>query len=95
MAQKNYKAEYSGSTTGAKTGQLYRFDYGDVIPAPKGEFDHDSGISETKEKIKKEASESEKPTNDNTVDEIKAYLDENGVEYDSKAKKAELLELVG
>lgn len=35
------------------------------------------------------------PTSKNTVDEIKAYLDENGVEYDSKAKKAELLELVG
>lgn len=94
MATQNYKAGYSGSTTGSKTGQLYRFDAGDEIPAPKGEFDHDSGIKEVKGGEKSPKKEGAKPTSDNTVDEIKEYLDSKEIEYDSKAKKAELLDLV-
>jgi large subunit ribosomal protein L20 len=35
-----------------------------------------------------------KPTSANTVDEIKAYLDEHGINYSSTMKKAELLALV-
>ncbi|MGO2084226.1 MAG: hypothetical protein ACTH2W_10650 [Vagococcus sp.] len=37
----------------------------------------------------------EKPTSDNTVVEIKAYLDAVGISYKSNATKSELLELVG
>lgn len=37
----------------------------------------------------------EKPTSNNTVVEIKAYLDAVGISYKSNATKAELLELVG
>jgi small subunit ribosomal protein S16 len=36
----------------------------------------------------------DKPTEKNTVAEIKAYLDAQGVEYTSSAKKADLLALV-
>lgn len=43
-----YKTQLSGSTTGAKTGQLYRYDAGDEIDAPAGEFDHDTSITELK-----------------------------------------------
>ena len=47
---------------------------------------------------KKSASEkpaaSAKPTEKNTVAEIKAYLDAQGTEYASSAKKADLLALV-
>lgn len=35
-----------------------------------------------------------KPNNSNTVAEIKAWLDEHNVSYQSNAVKAELLELV-
>lgn len=35
-----------------------------------------------------------KPTEKNTVDEIKKYLADNGIEYDESAKKANLLALV-
>lgn len=37
---------------------------------------------------------SAKPSDKNTVAEIKAYLDAKGVDYNSSAKKADLLELV-
>ncbi|MBZ5940833.1 hypothetical protein [Weissella cibaria] len=36
----------------------------------------------------------EKPTDKNTVDEIKGYLDQVGIEYDNAAKKADLLALI-
>lgn len=36
-----------------------------------------------------------KPTSENTVVEIKQYLDENGISYTSAMNKAQLLELVG
>lgn len=36
----------------------------------------------------------EKPTDKNTVDEIKGYLDQVGIEYDKAAKKADLLALI-
>ncbi|MCK4023015.1 hypothetical protein HCC60_02950 [Streptococcus suis] len=36
----------------------------------------------------------EKPADDLTIDEIKAALDELGIKYSSRAKKAELLELL-
>lgn len=90
MSSQNYKTTYSGSTTGAKTKQLYRFDAGDVFPGPKGEFDHDPGISETKDTAPEAGG---KPTKDNTVDEIKAYLDANEVAYSADARKAELLKI--
>ncbi|TYC47928.1 50S ribosomal protein L20 [Weissella muntiaci] len=44
-------------------------------------------------KAAKKAS-SVKPTDKNTVAEIKAYLSENGIEFSASAKKAELLALV-
>ena len=37
----------------------------------------------------------ETPKKEPTVTEIKALLDEKGIEYDVKAKKDELLELLG
>lgn len=40
------------------------------------------------------AEETAKPTADNTVAEIKAYLDENGIAYKTTATKSELLDLV-
>ncbi|WP_278279343.1 HeH/LEM domain-containing protein [Weissella oryzae] len=45
------------------------------------------------EKAVKVAS-SEKPTDKNTVAEIKAYLSENNIEFAASAKKADLLALV-
>ena len=36
----------------------------------------------------------EKPTDKSTVEEIKAYLDQVGTEYDKAAKKADLLALI-
>lgn len=42
----------------------------------------------------KTATSSAKPTEKNTVAEIKAYLDANGTTYASSAKKADLLALV-
>lgn len=36
----------------------------------------------------------EKPTDKNTVDEIKGYLDQVGIEYDNTAKKSDLLALI-
>ena len=47
-----------------------------------------------KKKAENKKDSKESPTSDNTVDEIKAYLDAEGIEYDSKAKKAELLDLI-
>lgn len=41
-----------------------------------------------------EVTEAEKPTEDPTIDEIKAALDDLGIKYSSRAKKAELLELL-
>lgn len=89
-----FKTNYSGSTTGAKTGQLYRFDAGDEFPGPKGEFDHDSGISETKAAENKSAAPTGPPTDENTVDEIKDWLNANKIKYKASAKKDELLSLV-
>ena len=43
---------------------------------------------------KKSAASVAKPTEKNTVVEIKVYLDAQGIEYASSAKKAELLALV-
>ena len=42
----------------------------------------------------KQAATAAKPTEKNTVAEIKAYLSENGIEFASSAKKADLLALV-
>ena len=46
--------------------------------------------------LKQEAKkkEQEKKTAEPTVTEIKAILDEKGIEYDAKAKKDELIELL-
>ena len=74
-----------------KTGQLYRFDGGDKFPGPKGEFDHDDNVSEVKTAEKKPDN---KPTDKNTVTEIKKYLEANDIDFDDNSKKAELLELV-
>ncbi|HEL1582341.1 TPA: hypothetical protein TXJ09_001359 [Streptococcus suis] len=41
-----------------------------------------------------EVTEAEKPAEDPTIDEIKAALDDLGIKYSSRAKKAELLELL-
>ncbi|WP_232683883.1 30S ribosomal protein S16 [Leuconostoc mesenteroides] len=52
-----------------------------------------SGKKPAKKAITKEAS-AKKPTDKNTVAEIKAYLDAQGTAYTSSAKKADLLALV-
>lgn len=52
-----------------------------------------SGKKPAKKTTTKEAS-SKKPTDKNTVAEIKAYLDAQGTAYTSSAKKADLLALV-
>ena len=44
--------------------------------------------------VAEEVAEPEEPVEDPTVDEIKAALDELGIKYSSRAKKAELLELL-
>ena len=44
--------------------------------------------------VAEEIAEAEEPVEDPTVDEIKAALDELGIKYSSRAKKAELLELL-
>lgn len=44
--------------------------------------------------VAEEVAETEEPVEDPTVDEIKAALDELGIKYSSRAKKAELLELL-
>ncbi|HEM5651006.1 TPA: hypothetical protein U1729_001099 [Streptococcus suis] len=41
-----------------------------------------------------EVAEPEEPVEDPTIDEIKAALDDLGIKYSSRAKKAELLELL-
>lgn len=52
-----------------------------------------SGKKPAKKTTTKEAS-TKKPTDKNTVAEIKAYLDAQGTAYTSSAKKADLLALV-
>ncbi|MGO0154014.1 30S ribosomal protein S16 [Leuconostoc mesenteroides] len=52
-----------------------------------------SGKKTAKKATTKEAS-AKKPTDKNTVAEIKAYLDDQGTAYTSSAKKADLLALV-
>lgn len=44
--------------------------------------------------VAEEIAEAEEPVEDPTVDEIKAALDDLGIKYSSRAKKAELLELL-
>lgn len=44
--------------------------------------------------VAEEVAEAEEPVEDPTVDEIKAALDDLGIKYNSRAKKAELLELL-
>ena len=44
--------------------------------------------------VAEEIAEAEEPVEDPTVDEIKAALDDFGIKYSSRAKKAELLELL-
>lgn len=44
--------------------------------------------------VAEEVAETEEPVEDPTVDEIKAALDDLGIKYSSRAKKAELLELL-
>ncbi|MCT4376680.1 30S ribosomal protein S16 [Leuconostoc suionicum] len=55
--------------------------------------DSKSGKKPAKKAATKEAS-AKKPTDKNTVAEIKAYLDAQGTAYTSSAKKADLLALV-
>lgn len=93
-----YKATLPGTTRGAKTGQMYRFDGGDEFDAPAGEFDHDDNVNPVKGKQTKDGGDSgdgsAKPTNSNTVAEIKSWLDEQEIEYTADHRKADLLELV-
>ncbi|WP_416353921.1 capsid protein [Agrilactobacillus fermenti] len=46
------------------------------------------------DKAAKPADDKTKPTDKNTIDEIKAYLDAKGIKYDANATKADLLKLV-
>ncbi|MGX7042423.1 30S ribosomal protein S16 [Leuconostoc holzapfelii] len=55
---------------------------------------HAEAKSGKKSASEKPAAASAKPTEKNTVAEIKAYLDAQGTEYASSAKKADLLALV-
>lgn len=92
-----YQPKLSGSTTGAKTGRYYKYDAGKLIEAPEGEFDHlgkrmiKRGDVETAVVV--ESEQRDKPLN-GTVKQIKKWLDDNQVDYDSTAKKAELLEIL-
>ena len=59
----------------------------DAVGAAKGDSDEE-------EVEEKEETSSKAPTKSNTVDEIKAWLDENKIEYKSSDLKADLLKLV-
>lgn len=65
-------------------------DNGQVV-AEKSAATLEKGVVINTASSKKAAS---KPTEKNTVAEIKAYLSENGIEFASSAKKADLLALV-
>jgi large subunit ribosomal protein L20 len=65
-------------------------DNGQVV-AEKSAATLEKGVVINAASSKKAAS---KPTEKNTVAEIKAYLSENGIEFASSAKKADLLALV-
>lgn len=90
-----YMPTNSGSTIGAVSGSKVSYKKG--VPTedlPKGELDHCGFEPVEKSQKQPEPEKVDKPTNQATVAEIKAYLDEMGTEYTSAMKKAELLELV-
>ena len=64
----------------------YVYQIGDVYPREGYEPSEERVV----EVLEKGGIELVKPTSDLTVKELKAKLDENGVEYNTTAKKAEL-----
>jgi hypothetical protein len=98
-----YKAHSLGIHTGRHTGERYAFHPGDLIEAPNGDLWGYAGvewIGDEKEKQPKwagfetgEQTIYPKPFQ-GTVKQIKDWLDREGVDYPSKARKAELLEIL-
>ena len=76
--------------TGTKTRIRRRRDY------PLDD-ETDNTIDESTEQddtSKNDEDDVNRPTEENTVDEIQAWLDEHNVEYTTRMRKAELLDLV-
>lgn len=85
-----YRAKTNGGSKG-KSGTYYSWAAGGNVDAPKGDLSHVASLKwiGTPEEEYNEP----KPLN-GTKKEIKAWLDARGVEYDSTALKAELLEVL-
>lgn len=73
-----YKADKPGGTLGTN-GRYYTWTPGEV-DAPKGELDHVPGMEWQGDEMTKK--------------EIMNALDEQGVEYDGRSKKSDLLKLL-
>lgn len=93
-----YQADSNGSTR--YKGKIVRYKKG-WNKLKKGTLDHvgsckwyDQKPTTTDMKAGEVENRSEAPNSDNTVEEIKQWLDENDVEYKSSATKKELLETV-
>lgn len=87
-----YKCKKNGSTT--HKGKYIQYTKGEN-DVPDGALDHVGGckvITQSKKTVV-ESSAKRKPT-DGTVKEIKAWLDDNGIDYPSNALKAELIEIL-
>ena len=101
-----YLPTETGSTRGGVTGMKVSYRKGEVTEElPDGELDHcgfktaksaknDVETKSSEEKDVTVAETDQVPTTDNTVDEIKSFLDDKGVEYTSRMTKKELLDLV-
>lgn len=92
-SNKEYTLTKKGSVAYRRDGRLHRHRKGDTITAAQYRK-----LSKRHKKyfeaVDNEAEEAEDTgPEDMTVDELKEYFDENEVEYDSKAKKADLVQL--
>lgn len=95
---------YIGKRRGSgrdSNGVRHEWTKGSEVDAPKGDFDNIDSLewkgkkaASKKDDADDESADSGKPTKSNTKEEIKAYLDEEGIDYDADALKDELLELV-
>ncbi|COI16997.1 hypothetical protein [Weissella confusa] len=84
--------EYPKFPTDQRIAELKAGDFIGVVNEKPAEDetveDEQAGVNETVEETV------EKPTDKNTVADIKAYLDANKIEYADDAKKADLLALI-
>lgn len=84
--------EYPKFPTDERIAELKAGDFiGVVGEKPAEDETVDDGHTDVNETAEEPV---EKPTDKNTVAEIKAYLDENKIEYADDAKKADLLALI-